>query len=36
VTLADLAKTMRDINFAMLFTRTEGGQLAGHDLMLHG
>ena len=30
--MADLAKTMRDIDFAILSTRTEGGALAGRPM----
>lgn len=32
MTLADLAKEMRDIDFAMLSTRTEGGAIAGRPM----
>lgn len=31
-TLTDMAKVMRDIDFAMLFTRSEGGELAGRPM----
>ena len=35
-TLSDLAKKMRDIDFAMLFTRSEGGELAGRPMSNNG
>lgn len=36
MTLSDLSKTMADIDFTMLFTRTEGGQLAGRPMSNNG
>ncbi|WP_291858016.1 pyridoxamine 5'-phosphate oxidase family protein [Bradyrhizobium sp.] len=35
-TLSDLAKRMRDIDFAMLFTRSDGGELAGRPMSNNG
>lgn len=35
-TLSDLSEKMRDIDFAMLFTRTENGQLAGRPMSNNG
>jgi general stress protein 26 len=32
LTLPDLAEKFRDIDFAMLFTRAEGGQIAGRPM----
>lgn len=32
LTLSDLSKEMRDIDFAMLLTRTEDGQIAGRPM----
>lgn len=32
MTLSDLSEKMRDIDFAMLSTRTEGGELAGRPM----
>lgn len=31
-TLHDLAKAMKSIDFAMLFTRSDGGELAGRPM----
>jgi general stress protein 26 len=36
MTLSDLSEKMRDIDFAMLFTRTENGQLAGRPMSNNG
>jgi general stress protein 26 len=36
MTLSDLAKWMRDIDFAMLSTRTEGGAIAGRPMSNNG
>lgn len=35
-TLSDLSKKMRDIDFAMLFTRSAGGELAGRPMSNNG
>lgn len=35
-TLPDLAKKMADLDFAMLFTRSEGGELAGRPMSNNG
>jgi len=36
MTLADLSKKMRDIDFCMLLTRTEGGYIAGRPMSNNG
>lgn len=36
MTMKDLSEKMRDIDFAMLFTRTEHGQLAGRPMSNNG
>lgn len=36
MTLADLSKQMGDIDFAMLLTRTEGGDIAGRPMSNNG
>ena len=36
LTLPDIAKKLADIDFAMLFTRTEGGELAGRPMSNNG
>jgi general stress protein 26 len=36
LTLTDISKEMRRIDFAMLFTRTEGGELAGRPMSNNG
>lgn len=36
MTLADLSKKMRDIDFCMLLTRTEGGFIAGRPMSNNG
>ena len=36
LTLADLSKTMADIDFAILSTRTEGGDIAGRPMSNNG
>jgi general stress protein 26 len=36
LTLADLSDKMRDIDFAMLSTRTEGGEIAGRPMSNNG
>ena len=36
LSLTVLSKEMRDIDFAMLFTRTEGGELAGRPMSNNG
>jgi general stress protein 26 len=36
MTLSDLSKKMRDIDFTMLLTRTEGGYIAGRPMSNNG
>ena len=36
MTLSDLSKAMRSIDFAMLSTRTEGGEIAGRPMSNNG
>jgi general stress protein 26 len=36
MTLSDLSKKMRDIDFCMLLTRTEGGYIAGRPMSNNG
>ncbi|MEH6774099.1 MAG: pyridoxamine 5'-phosphate oxidase family protein, partial [Cereibacter changlensis] len=35
-TLEDIAQDMRDIDFTMLFTRAEGGEIAGRPMSNNG